>query len=62
MRYQHQRKVRYNNKKGFNEDIPLIINKDFHNQYKRKMAVNNTGVHTIYDTPKLSKEEFHKQN
>ena len=26
------------------------------------MAVNNTRVNTVYDTPKLSKEEFHKQN
>jgi hypothetical protein len=68
MRYNNQRKVRYNNNKGFNEDTgrssPFLINKDFNNQYKRKMSVNNTGINTVDYTPKpkLSDEEYHKQN
>ena len=64
MRYNNQRKVRYNTNKGFNEDTPFLMNQYFHNQYKRKMSVNNTGINTVDYTPKpkLSDEDYHKQN
>jgi pimeloyl-ACP methyl ester carboxylesterase len=68
---------KYNGDKGYNKDsyndhesIPLIVNPDFHYQYKRNMDLVGPGgvrpeyVITAYNTPKpkLSIDEFHKQN
>ena len=58
MRYQHQRKVRYNNNKGFNDDeSPLIVKKDFNNQYKRNMDLTNEDYKINIDP-----NDFHKLN
>ena len=63
-RYHKQRKVRYNSNKGFNEDdAPLIVNKDFHDQYKRNMDLTNKAYNTDPTSkPKLGSSEFHKLN
>jgi hypothetical protein len=63
-RYQQQRKVRYNSNKGFHEDdTPLIVNKDFHNQYKRNMGLTNKAYRTNTDPKLISHpEDLHKLN
>jgi len=77
-RYQTTKSVKgsgynkYGGDKGYSsdEDIPLIVNPGFNNQYKRKMDLVGPGgtrpenVVTAYTTPKpkLSIDEFHKQN
>ena len=63
-RYQQQRNVRYHSNNGFEEDdMPLIVNKDFHKQYKRNMDLTNKAYRTNTDPkPKASTEEYHKLN
>jgi hypothetical protein len=59
---------KYNKGKLFEEPdngqghIPLIINKDFNNQYKRKIDLVGPGGVQPYLKPKHGSPEFHKQN
>jgi len=55
---------KYNGGKGFDDsESPLIVNKDFYNQYKRNMdLVGPGGVQREFTKPKHGSPEFHKQN